>query len=66
MGMARTILGWLTIGIVAIVKPETVIAWHRQGLRLYRKWKSRHPEERPSVSIEVIDLIHGLSLANPG
>ena len=24
-----------------IVKPETVIAWHRQGFRMYWKWKSR-------------------------
>ena len=49
-----------------IVKPETVIAWHRKGFRLYWKWKSRHPEGRPSVSREVIDLIHRMSLANPG
>jgi len=39
-----------------IVKPETVIAWHRKGFRLYWKWKSRHPEGRPSVSLEVIEL----------
>jgi len=49
-----------------IVKPETVIAWHRKGFRLYWKWKSRHPEGRPSVSLEVIELIHRMSLANPG
>src|SRR5207247_6722126 len=51
---------------LVIGKPETVIAWHRKGLRLYWKWKSRHPEGRPSVSREVIDLIHRMSLANPG
>src|SRR6267142_5428301 len=49
-----------------IVKPETVIAWHRKGFRLYWKWKSRHPEGRPSVSVEVLDLIRRMSLANPG
>jgi len=48
-----------------IVKPETVIAWHRQGFRLYWRWKSRHPVGRPSLSREVIDLIHKMSLANP-
>src|SRR4029077_679189 len=48
-----------------IVKPETVIAWHRQGFRLYWRWKSRHPLGRPSVSHEVIDLIYKMSLANP-
>jgi len=48
-----------------IVKPETVIAWHRQGFRLYWKWKSRHREGRPSVPPEVRNLIRQMSLANP-
>ena len=50
---------------LVIVKPETVIAWHRQGFRLYWRWKSRHPIGRPSVSPEVVDLIRKMSLANP-
>ena len=54
--LARFWSGWRSA--LVIVKPETVIAWHRKGLRLYWKWKSRHPEGRPSVSLEVIDLIH--------
>src|SRR5205807_8446517 len=53
--LARFWSGWRS-GLV-IVKPETVIAWHRKGLRLYWKWKSRHPEGRPSVSLEVHDLV---------
>jgi len=48
-----------------IVKPETVIAWHRRGFRLYWSRKSRHPQGRPSLSREVIDLIRRMSLANP-
>src|SRR6266853_6754240 len=48
-----------------IVKPETVIGWHRLGFRLYWRWKSRHPAGRPSVSSEVADLIRRMSLANP-
>jgi hypothetical protein len=48
-----------------IVKPETVIAWHGKGFRLYWSWKSRHPQGRPSLSREVIDLIRRMSLANP-
>jgi hypothetical protein len=48
-----------------IIKPETVIAWHRQGFRLYWSWKSRHSQGRPFVSKEVIDLIRKVSLANP-
>src|ERR1039458_7277749 len=34
---------------LVIVKPETVIAWHRRGFRLYWSWKSRHPQDRKSV-----------------
>src|SRR6267143_7188483 len=62
--LARFWSGWRSA--LVIVKPETVIAWHRKGFRLYWKWKSRHPEGRPSVSRDVIDLIHRMCLANPG
>jgi putative transposase len=55
--------GWRSA--LLIVKPETVIAWHRLGFRLYWQWKSRHPQGRPSISPEVIALIRKMSLANP-
>ena len=61
--LSRLWSGWRSA--LLIVKPETVIAWHRQGFRLYWSWKSRHPASRPSVPREVIDLIHKMSLANP-
>jgi len=48
-----------------LVKPETVIAWHRKGFRLYWNWKSRHLEGRPCVFPEVRNLIRKMSLANP-
>src|SRR5487761_1171138 len=48
-----------------VVKPETVIAWHRMGFRLYWRWKSHHREGRPSVPKDVRDLIRRMSLANP-
>ena len=48
-----------------LVKPETVIAWHRKGFRLYWNWKSRHLAGRPCVSPEVRNLIRKMSLANP-
>ena len=38
--------GWRSA--LMIVKPETVIAWHRVGFRLYWGWKSRHSLGRPS------------------
>ena len=55
--------GWRSALI--IVKPETVIAWHRRGFRLYWSWKSRHPLGRPSLSAEVITLIRKMSQGNP-
>jgi len=48
-----------------IVKPETVIAWHRKGFRLYWRWKSRRDDGRPSLPPEVRKLIRQMSLANP-
>jgi putative transposase len=51
---------------LVIVKPETVIRWHRKGFRLYWTWKSRHTRPgRPEISLEVRDLIGKISLANP-
>src|SRR5205823_12015772 len=46
-----------------LVKPETVIAWHRKGFRLYWRWKSRHLEGPPSVSNEVRNLIRKYRIA---
>jgi putative transposase len=48
-----------------IAKPDTVIAWHRQGFRLFWTWKSRHPVGRPTVPLEVRRLIRTMSDANP-
>src|SRR3989442_7500585 len=48
-----------------VVKPETVIAWHREGFRLFWTWKDRHGQpERPSVLNDVRDLIRLMSRAN--
>jgi hypothetical protein len=48
-----------------IVKPDTVIAWHRRAFRLWWTWKSRHHLGRPSVPPEVRTLIRTMSQANP-
>lgn len=50
---------------MVIVKPETVIRWHRTGFRLYWRWKSRSRGGRPNVSIELRSLIRRMSLENP-
>ena len=50
---------------LVIVKPETVIAWHRQGFRLFWTWKSRRRTGRPTVAPEVRTLIRTMSDTNP-
>jgi putative transposase len=42
---------------LAIVTPETVVRWHRQGWCLLWRWKSRSRGGRPHLSPEVRDLI---------
>jgi transposase InsO family protein len=51
---------------LVIVKPETVIAWHRKGFRLFWTWKIRHGQPgRPPVSKETRELIGRMSRENP-
>jgi len=51
---------------LAIVKPETVLAWHRKGFRVFWTWKVRHGQPgRPIISREVRDLIHKMCRENP-
>jgi hypothetical protein len=61
--LSRAWPSWRTA--LVIVKPETVIAWHRQGLRLWWTWKSRRRTGRPSVPADVRALIRTMSQANP-
>jgi putative transposase len=49
-----------------IVKPETVIAWHRQIFRFYWRWLSRRKSfGRPTVSPELKALIKQMAQSNP-
>jgi len=47
-----------------VVKPATVINWHRQGFRLFWSWRSR-VGGRPSVSGEVVALVRRIAADNP-
>ncbi len=47
-----------------LVKPETVVGWHRRGFKLFWRWKSRRGG-RPRIPREVIDLIHRMARENP-
>jgi hypothetical protein len=49
-----------------VVKPETVIKWHRQGFKMYWRWKSRSSQVgRPKLAKEIRDLIRRMSDENP-
>jgi len=48
---------------MVLVKPATVIQWHRQGFCLFWRWRTR--SGRPSVEREIRDLIRQMSSANP-
>ncbi len=69
----RDRLFWVTMShlwrdwrsILTIVKPETVIKWHRQGFKCYWRWKSRSRRVgRPRIEREIRDLIKRLSREN--
>src|SRR5215469_13604496 len=51
------------LNTMVLVKPATVVQWHRQGFRLY--WRRRSRSGRPSVNREVRDLIQEMKSANP-
>jgi putative transposase len=68
----RILWGWLRRvwadwkSALLIMKPETVIAWHRKGFRLYGTWKVRRGKTgRLAVPLEVRDLIRMMSRNNP-
>jgi putative transposase len=49
---------------IVIVKPDTVVRWHRKGFRLYWRWISKPGPGRPPISLEVRALIKRLALEN--
>jgi hypothetical protein len=70
-GSDRAMVFWLyrlcpgILKAVAIVKPETVIGWHRAGYRALWRWKSRGPVGRPKIDRELRDLIRQMNQENP-
>jgi putative transposase len=49
--------------LLTIVKPETLIRWHRKGFRLFWRWKSRAPG-RPPIPADLRELIAAMATAN--
>ncbi len=64
-------LVWITrlypelLGLTQIVKPETILHWHRMGFRAYWRWKSRKRARRPKIDRGLRDLIRQMCLENP-
>src|SRR5437764_11662752 len=50
---------------LVVVRPESVIRWHRQAWRLFWRWRSRGPIGRPRLSAEVRQLIATMAQENP-
>ena len=50
--------------VLVVVKPETVVGWHRAGFRLFWKWRSRARGGRPKTTAEVRALIRRLAEEN--
>jgi len=49
--------------LITVVKPKTLIRWHRNGFRLFWRWKSR-PQGRPRVPADLRQLIAEMAAAN--
>ncbi len=70
-GSDRALLVWMTqiwpglLDVSLVVKPETVLRWHRSGFTAFWHWKSRNRAGRPKVAHELRDLIRRMSRQNP-
>jgi len=70
--MDRVLWVWLSLtwsrwrSALRLIQPDTVVHWHRQGFRLFWRWKSqpRQPGRKRLVA-ETITLIQNMSRANP-
>ena len=64
VGLSRVWANWRSS--LVIVRPATVLAWHRQGFQLYWRWKSRtHRVGRPPLDVELRQLIRRMARENP-
>src|SRR5271169_4399351 len=71
--LSATLIAWYAglyclapqvLDALKVLKPETVIRWHRAGFRAYWRWRSRPYGGRPGTPHETRELIRGMSIAN--
>jgi putative transposase len=61
--LSRIVHGWRDA--LLLVKPETVLRWHREGFRIFWRWESRRRKARePKISDDVIALIRRMAREN--
>src|SRR5262249_36043654 len=53
------------LNTITIIRPETVVRWHRGGFRRYWRWKSRSVGGRPQIDADLRALIRRMSVDNP-
>ena len=51
--------------VITIMRPETIVRWHRAGFRRYWRWKSRSLGGRPQIEADLRALIRRMSIDNP-
>ena len=51
--------------VLTIIRPETLVRWHRAGFRRYWRWKSRSLGGRPQIETELRALIRRMGIENP-
>ena len=51
--------------VLTIIRPDTLMRWHRAGFRCYWRWKSRSLGGRPQIETDLRALIRRMSIENP-
>src|SRR5678816_2492229 len=51
--------------VLTIIRPETLVRWHRAGFRCYWRWKARSLGGRPQIKTDLRVLIRRMSVENP-
>jgi transposase InsO family protein len=70
-GCDRALLVWMTqrwpslLDLACVVRPDTILRWHRAGFRAYWRWKSRGRPGRPRVNRELRTMIRRMCKENP-
>src|ERR1022692_1809500 len=52
------------LNVLTIIRPETLVRWHRAGFRCYWRWKSGSRGGRPQIETDLRALIRQMSMGN--